>query len=196
MAFARSGAQPPLEVVYLPSALTIKEHAFRRNRHLRLVNLPRATEIGSYAFHCCDHMLHINGPEVKKIGRNVFCDCGGLISVNLPKLEAFGVACWGPNDSMRVLRLPSLTKDGDMLTLSALRFLYLPSLKTLTRECIAGNVQAIHVPKVTNVGKESFASARSLKKIDLPSVTRLAPAALVGAVLEEVTIKDKKKVRP
>lgn len=185
MAFGgHRGGGPPQTALYLPSAETIKAHAFRRNKRLLKVNLPRVTIIEPYAFDDCDRLQYVNAPELRRLGRNAFNDTGKLVSVNMPRLEYMHVACFGINDSMRILRLPSLTLlDGDGLSMMReLVHLYLPSVKALKAGAVnsCGKLQAVYVPQVDVVERHAFAGCGALKRIDLPMVRVLHPEAFAG----------------
>lgn len=185
MAFGgHRGGGPPQTALYLPSAETIKAHAFRRNKRLLKVNLPRVTIIEPYAFDDCDRLQYVNAPELRRLGRNAFNDTGKLVSVNMPRLEYMHVAVFGINDSLRILRLPSLTLlDGDGLSMMReLVHLYLPSVKALKAGAVnsCGKLQAVYVPQVEVVERHAFAGCGSLKRIDLPMVRVLHPEAFAG----------------
>jgi hypothetical protein len=197
MAFGgHRNSKPPLAAIYLPSVTHIGEHAFRRCKNVVTANLPRVTLIGAYAFDDMTALRYVNAPELKTLGRNGFNDDSAIISVNMPKLESLGVASMGPNDAMRILRLPSLTKGFELNAMHAVKFLYLPSLKTLSDQMVGANVQAIYLPKVEIVQKNSFAGAIALRKVDLPSAKKVDPDAFPGLKNIEITIAGKKKVLP
>lgn len=197
MAFGgHRNSKPPLTVIYLPSATLIKEHAFRRCKNVVTANLPKVTQIDSYAFDDMTALKYVNAPELKSMGRNAFNDDSAILSINMPKLESIGVACLGPNDAMRILRLPSLTKGYELGSMHAVKFLYLPSLKTLADQMVGPSVQAIYLPKVEIVQKNSFAGATALKKVDLPSAKKVDPGAFPGLKDIEITIAGKRKALP
>lgn len=182
---------PPLRELYLPSVLTIKSHAFRRNRNLVTVALPRVAFIDSYAFDDCDRLQYVNAPEVKKIGRNVFNDNGSIVSMNLPKLESTGVATWGTPGKVRVLRLPSLVNSFDLNAMSTTQFLYVPKLTSADGLMFGGELRALYAPGLERVGKGAFVSCRHLRRIDLPSGVDVSPEAFTGLTETVVTIRGR-----
>lgn len=202
MAFGgdRAGGVRYLKELYLPSATTIKQHAFRRNKRLAKVNLPKVTFIDSYGFDDCDHMLHVNAPRLKTMGRNVFNDNHTLISVNMPRLESMRHVCFDLCRDLRIMRLPSLTElrvDG-LRGMAKLTHLHLPKVKTLGPDAVTScpSLQAVYVPMVETVGRRAFAGAAALKRINLPRVKNLDPNAFAGVRGLEVTVRGTKKVLP
>ena len=193
MAFGGSrNSHPPLAELYLPSAITIKAHAFRRNRNLLTVHLPKVTSIDAYGFDDCFGLQYVNAPEVRTLGRNAFNDNGSMISFNLPKLESAGVACWGFPGTLRVLRLPSLVKGYDLGTMETIHFLYLPVLKSVDALMIPKALRALYAPKVEQVGKAAFAHCQELRRINLPSGASVSPDAFAGLKNIEVIVRGKR----
>lgn len=193
MAFGGSrNSHPPLAALYLPSALTIKSHAFRRNRNLIAVHLPKVTVIDAYGFDDCFGLQYVNAPEVKTMGRNAFNDNGSMVSVNFPKLESVGVACWGFPGKVRVLRLPALVKGYDLGAMETVRFLYLPVLKSADALMIPKELRAIYAPKLEQVGKSAFAHCQELRRINLPSAANVSPDAFAGLKNIEVFVRGKR----
>jgi hypothetical protein len=182
---------PPLREIYLPSALTIGSHAFRRNRNLTTVTLPRATVIDSYAFDDCDRIEYVNAPEVRTLGRNVFNDNGSIVSMNLPKLESTGVATWGTPGRIRVLRLPNLVKTYDLNAMATTQFLYAPRLTSADHLMFGGALRALHVPALERVARGAFSACRHLRRIDLPRATDVSPEAFTGLTQAVVTIRGR-----
>jgi len=183
-------SKPPLREIYLPSAVLIKTHAFRRCKNVVTVNLPKVREIGAYAFDDMTAMAYFNAPELRKMGRNALNDAHALTSVNFPRLEALGTACFDLNDKLRVMRLPALASyNGNPLSGNrGLQLLYVPSLNKLTRGIVNPSLRAVHAPKVTWIEDRLFADCPNLKKIRLPSMTSLSPGALAGMDARQIQV--------
>jgi hypothetical protein len=191
-----------LTLVYLPSATSIDEHAFRRIQvgldSATKINLPRVKHIASYAFDDNTDLEYASAPELETMGRNVFNDSGRLISVYMPKLQSMEHGCFGINTTMRVLNLPSLTTIiGDALSnMQELRFLYLPTLEDMGDGALgfSGHLQALYLPELRRLDTGALQGTTSLKRLSLPGDGLvLMNAAFRDASIEELWLTGAQK---
>lgn len=198
------GEQPHghLKLVYLPSAITIGEHAFRRIQvgldSATKINLPRVTRIDSYAFDDNTDLTYVNAPALQTMGRNVFNDSGRLIAVNMPKLTRMEHGCFGINQTMRVMRLPALeTIIGDALSnLQELRFLYVPALRSMGDGALNFDAKLAQVfaPNLTFVSTGAMRGTLALKELTLPADGLvLNNGAFRDASIETLSIRGRDK---
>ena len=152
-----------LQSLYLPTATSVGNEAFRSCPNLTSVSLPMAKTIGEKAFINDKGLTHISLPEATTIGEMCFADCYSLSSLNLPQATTIGWCAFGDCKSLTALSLPEANTINDRA---------FQSCKALTTATL---------PKATNIGSWALQNCDALTTICLPKDATIGESAFGGS---------------
>ena len=157
------GTNETLQSLYLPTATSVGNEAFRSCPNLTYVSLPMAKTIGEKAFINDKGLTHISLPEATTLGKMCFADCYSLSSLNLPQATTIGWCAFGNCKSLTALSLPEANTINDRA---------FQSCKALTTATL---------PKATNIGSWALQNCDALTTICLPKDATIGESAFGGS---------------
>lgn len=161
-----------LKKLIAPNVKTIKEYAFKDCTALEEVDLgENTTVIEPYAF-ANTNITSIHLPAVEFLPQGAFQSCYKLINVSMEKVTAIGADCF-LGTKIKSIKMPNLkTIDDKAFSYTNLEKIHFPNVTSIGRYCFSGclNLEEVVLESLEVLPESTFYGHGKLKKVVLPSV--------------------------